>query len=161
MLRFRCYWDDTQSLFGDVRFYRLYYYLSDDTVEVVEVLPSNCGRIPFPHLLRRMCLPKQAPLTSAKPPTLPVLAAAGFVCTALVTWRVYLHASLEASPFEEEAGISGKSQVCKISLSAFECRCLLEITQDSVALSVAPLYCMSSCCRSTHTVIKRAGQDDA
>jgi hypothetical protein len=58
VLRFRCYWDDRQSLYGDLRHYRLYYYLSDDTVEAVEVLPRNCGRNPFPHLLRRMRLPK-------------------------------------------------------------------------------------------------------
>ncbi len=58
VLRFQCYWDDRLALYGDMRMLRLYYYLSDDTVELVEVLRPNCGRDPFPHMLRRMCLPK-------------------------------------------------------------------------------------------------------
>ena len=58
VLRFHCYWDDRMALYGDMRLFRLYYYLSDDTVEVVEVLRRNCGRDPFPHMLRRLRVPK-------------------------------------------------------------------------------------------------------
>ena len=61
------YWDDTDSLFGDVRLYKLQYYLSDDTMEVVEVLPRNCGRDPFPKFLRRMRLPRDTPMTGSHP----------------------------------------------------------------------------------------------
>lgn len=67
VLRFQCYWDDRLAPYGDVRFFRLYYYLSDDTMEVVEALPRNCGRGPFSHLLRRMPLPK-APGPVGAPP---------------------------------------------------------------------------------------------
>ncbi|KAK9862961.1 hypothetical protein WJX84_005590 [Apatococcus fuscideae] len=69
VLEFMAYWDDTDSLFGDVRLYKLQYYLSDDTMEVVEVLPRNCGRDPFPKFLRRMRLPRDTPMTGARPPT--------------------------------------------------------------------------------------------
>ncbi|KAK9830736.1 hypothetical protein WJX74_004568 [Apatococcus lobatus] len=69
VLEFNAYWDDTDSLFGDVRLYKLQYYLSDDTLEIVEVLPRNCGRDPFPKFLRRMRLPKVTPMTGARPPT--------------------------------------------------------------------------------------------
>lgn len=63
VLEYNAYWDDTDSLFGDVRLYKLQYYLSDDTLEIVEVLPRNCGRDPFPKFLRRMRLPKTTPMT--------------------------------------------------------------------------------------------------
>ncbi len=63
VLEYMAYWDDTDSLFGDVRLYKLQYYLSDDTIEVVEVLPRNCGRDPFPKFLRRMRLPRNTPVT--------------------------------------------------------------------------------------------------
>lgn len=59
VLRFHCYWDDRLALYGDMRLFSLYYYLADDSIEVVEVLPRNCGRDPIPHMLRRMHLPKR------------------------------------------------------------------------------------------------------
>ena len=68
VLEYNAYWDDTDSLFGDVRLYKLQYYLSDDTLEIVEVLPRNCGRDPFPKFLRRMRLPKYTPITGAIQP---------------------------------------------------------------------------------------------
>jgi len=34
VLRFYCYWDDRDEMFGDVRYMTLHYYLSDDTIEV-------------------------------------------------------------------------------------------------------------------------------
>lgn len=36
----------------------MHYYLADDTVEVLEVLQQNSGRMPFPQLLKRQRLPK-------------------------------------------------------------------------------------------------------
>ncbi|KAK9901296.1 hypothetical protein WJX75_004594 [Coccomyxa subellipsoidea] len=48
---------------------QLYYYLSDDTVEVVEVLRRNCGRDPFPHMLRRMRVPKCPEPVGGCPPS--------------------------------------------------------------------------------------------
>ncbi|EIE20196.1 hypothetical protein COCSUDRAFT_67526 [Coccomyxa subellipsoidea C-169] len=67
VLRFQCYWDDRLALYGDMRMLRLYYYLSDDTVHLVEVLRPNCGRDPFPHMLRRMRLPKHPEPVGARP----------------------------------------------------------------------------------------------
>ncbi|KAK9828561.1 hypothetical protein WJX72_000760 [[Myrmecia] bisecta] len=67
VLRFNCYWDDSGSLYGDVRLYELHYYLADDTVEVVEVLGGNSGRDPFPRFLHRMRLPKTTPVIGARP----------------------------------------------------------------------------------------------
>lgn len=58
VLRFYACWDDRGSLFGDRHAYIVHYYLSDDTVEVLEVHARNSGRDPFPKLLNRMKLPK-------------------------------------------------------------------------------------------------------
>lgn len=57
VLRFYCMWDDTPSLYGEVRRFVLHYYLSDDTVEIVESYKQNSGRDPFPKLLNRQKLP--------------------------------------------------------------------------------------------------------
>eukprot|EP00744_Colponema_vietnamica_P002115 GILI01003401.1.p1 GENE.GILI01003401.1~~GILI01003401.1.p1 ORF type:complete len:667 (+),score=186.21 GILI01003401.1:140-2140(+) len=56
VLRFFVTWEDT-SLFGTKNEYVLRYFLVDDTVEMQEVYPSNCGRDPFPLLLRRQKVP--------------------------------------------------------------------------------------------------------
>jgi len=58
VLRFFATWDDTGSLFGDRRAFILHYYLSDDSVEILEVAQRNSGRDAFPLLLHRMRLPK-------------------------------------------------------------------------------------------------------
>jgi Ca2+-binding EF-hand superfamily protein len=50
-------WDDTPSLYGEVRKFVLHYYLADDTVEIVESYKANSGRDPFPKLLNRQKLP--------------------------------------------------------------------------------------------------------
>ena len=34
VLRFYCYWDDRDEMFGDVHYMILHYYLADDTIEV-------------------------------------------------------------------------------------------------------------------------------
>merc|ERR1711988_780055 len=59
VLRFYCMWDDTPSLYGEVRRFVLHYYLADDTVEIVESYKANSGRDPFPKLLNRQRLPVQ------------------------------------------------------------------------------------------------------
>lgn len=66
VLRFKAYWDDTESLFGDKRELTVHYYLADDTMEILEVLPRNAGRDRVPAFLARGRLPKNAPLPLAK-----------------------------------------------------------------------------------------------
>jgi len=58
VLRFNCFWDDTESMFGDPRECVLHYFLSDDTVEIREIIPQNSGRDAVPLFLRRQKLPK-------------------------------------------------------------------------------------------------------
>lgn len=57
VLRFNCVWKDP-ALFGEEHEYKLLYYLSDDTMEVLEVPTANSGRDPFPKLLARCKLTK-------------------------------------------------------------------------------------------------------
>eukprot|EP00670_Eutreptiella_braarudii_P007522 CAMPEP_0174290272 /NCGR_PEP_ID=MMETSP0809-20121228/28153_1 /TAXON_ID=73025 ORGANISM="Eutreptiella gymnastica-like, Strain CCMP1594" /NCGR_SAMPLE_ID=MMETSP0809 /ASSEMBLY_ACC=CAM_ASM_000658 /LENGTH=751 /DNA_ID=CAMNT_0015388809 /DNA_START=96 /DNA_END=2351 /DNA_ORIENTATION=+ len=59
VLRFYCQWDDRDSLYGDVRLYILHYFLSNDTIEIAETNPPNCGRDPFPSFVKRSKVPKQ------------------------------------------------------------------------------------------------------
>ena len=58
VLRFFCVWDDRNKLYGDRRPYVLHYFLSDDTVEILEVNEPNSGCDPFPLMLKRSKLPK-------------------------------------------------------------------------------------------------------
>ena len=57
-LCFEAVWDDRERLYGDVQYFRLFYFLADDTVEILPVNKKNDGRYPFPKLLKRMKLPK-------------------------------------------------------------------------------------------------------
>ncbi|KAI9358593.1 hypothetical protein DFJ73DRAFT_144854 [Zopfochytrium polystomum] len=61
VLRFYCIWDDTNSVFGDVRHMVVHYYLSDDTIEIRESIPPNSGRESNTLFLRRCRLPKKKP----------------------------------------------------------------------------------------------------
>ncbi|XP_044792556.2 EF-hand domain-containing family member C2 isoform X2 [Bubalus bubalis] len=61
VLRFFCVWDDSGSAFGDRRELILHYFLSDDTVEIKEVLPHNSGRDAMSLFLQRRKLPKYGP----------------------------------------------------------------------------------------------------
>uniref|UniRef100_UPI00398EE918 EF-hand domain-containing family member C2 n=1 Tax=Pristiophorus japonicus TaxID=55135 RepID=UPI00398EE918 len=61
VLRFYCYWDDSDTKFGDYRVLILHYYLADDTVEIREVLPPNSGRDAVGVFLHRGKLPKHVP----------------------------------------------------------------------------------------------------
>ena len=58
VLRFYCYWDDTESMFGDPREMILHYFLADDTIEIREIIPPNAGRDATPMFVRRSQLPK-------------------------------------------------------------------------------------------------------
>lgn len=58
VLRFTCFWDDRNSLYGDMQQFKLHYFLTDDTVECLQVYGANCGRDPYPLLLKRRKLPK-------------------------------------------------------------------------------------------------------
>ncbi|XP_045651706.1 EF-hand domain-containing family member C2, partial [Ursus americanus] len=61
VLRFFCLWDDSASVFGDRRELILHYFLSDDTIEVKEVIPHNSGRDAMSLFLQRRKLPKYGP----------------------------------------------------------------------------------------------------
>ncbi|XP_074657538.1 EF-hand domain-containing family member C2-like [Tubulanus polymorphus] len=58
VLRFYCIWDDTDSMFGDLREMVLHYFLADDTIEIREVIYPNSGRDAAPMFVRRGKLPK-------------------------------------------------------------------------------------------------------
>jgi len=53
VLRFYCVWDDRDRMFGQLKKFILHYYLSDDTMELVEVRVVNDGYDPFPMFMRR------------------------------------------------------------------------------------------------------------
>lgn len=62
VLSFDIMWNDT-TLCGGINYYKLNYFLADDTVEVKEIRKQNNGKDPFPLLLRRKALPKDPFLT--------------------------------------------------------------------------------------------------
>ena len=49
---------DDARLVGSTRNFVVHYYLADDTVEVLEVMPGNAGREPYGKFLKRQKLPK-------------------------------------------------------------------------------------------------------
>jgi len=58
VLCFDAFWDDRARRHGALHKYKMHYYLTDDTVEFVEVHKRNSGFSPFPKLLSRNRLPK-------------------------------------------------------------------------------------------------------
>jgi hypothetical protein len=58
VLRFACIWDDRESLYGDVQQFKLHYFVSDNTMEVLSVYGQNSGRDPAPLLVKRSKVPK-------------------------------------------------------------------------------------------------------
>ncbi|XP_010785238.1 EF-hand domain-containing family member C2-like, partial [Notothenia coriiceps] len=58
VLRFSCFWDDSESVFGDPHQLILHYYLSDDTVEILETIAPNSGRDNPAKFLHRSKLPR-------------------------------------------------------------------------------------------------------
>ncbi|VDN96960.1 unnamed protein product [Rodentolepis nana] len=61
VLRFNCFWDDSDSLYGDARNFELHYFLADDTIEIIERFQPNSGRDALPCFLKRQKLPKGVP----------------------------------------------------------------------------------------------------
>ena len=59
VLRFYLAWDDRKSLYGELRPFVMHYYLSDDSMEILEVRRANAGRDPFPLFLKRGKVYKQ------------------------------------------------------------------------------------------------------
>jgi len=53
VLRFAAIWDDRSSLYGDRLHYYVHFFLSDNTVEILERHEPNNGRDPFPVLMNR------------------------------------------------------------------------------------------------------------
>ncbi|XP_064353414.1 EF-hand domain-containing family member C2 isoform X5 [Dromaius novaehollandiae] len=70
VLRFFCVWDDPESMFHDPRELVLHYYLSDDTIEIKEMVPVNSGWDAVPLFLKRNKLPKYAPTGLYQPGTI-------------------------------------------------------------------------------------------
>ncbi|XP_033979572.1 LOW QUALITY PROTEIN: EF-hand domain-containing family member C2 [Trematomus bernacchii] len=60
VLRFSCFWDDSESVFGDPHQLILHYYLSDDTVEILETITPNSGRDNPAKFLHRSKLPRHS-----------------------------------------------------------------------------------------------------
>jgi len=58
VLRFDCYWDDSSRYKGDLRFFKLHYYLSSDEAEVIEIFEANSGYDPMAKLLQKSKLLK-------------------------------------------------------------------------------------------------------
>lgn len=52
VLRFQAFWDD-QTHYGLRNYFIVHYYLSEDSVEILEDLPRNSGRHPYPVFWRR------------------------------------------------------------------------------------------------------------
>ncbi|KAL9185270.1 hypothetical protein ACHAXT_003047 [Thalassiosira profunda] len=58
-LCFSVLWDDRERLYGDIQYFRLFYFLADDSIEIVRSHADNSdGRDTFPKLLKRAKLPK-------------------------------------------------------------------------------------------------------
>jgi len=66
VLRFNCIWDDRSSLYGDLQEFKLHYFLTDNTIEVLTVHAANNGRDPYPLLLKRARLPKEGATSEAE-----------------------------------------------------------------------------------------------
>jgi hypothetical protein len=64
VLRFKCYWDDT-TRYGTRMYYQMHFYLADDTVELLECLPRNSGRDPYPVFWKRNALRKNPQMNAA------------------------------------------------------------------------------------------------
>lgn len=58
VLRFSCIWDDRDRLYGDLQQFKLHYFVSDNTMEVLTIHGQNSGRDPSPLLVKRSKVPK-------------------------------------------------------------------------------------------------------
>lgn len=58
VLRLKAVWDDSKNLYGEKHLFTMYYFLADDTIELVEDNGPNCGKDPFPSFCRRQRIVK-------------------------------------------------------------------------------------------------------
>lgn len=65
VLRLKAVWDDSKNLYGEKHFFTIYYFLSDDSIELVEDAAANSGRDPFPSFCRRQKIIKSKATTDA------------------------------------------------------------------------------------------------
>ncbi|KAJ8734012.1 hypothetical protein PYW07_014563 [Mythimna separata] len=59
VLSFDVVWDDRDSAFGELKDYKLLYFLQDDTIAIKEIHDGKGGKDPFPLLLKKTKLPKK------------------------------------------------------------------------------------------------------
>ena len=57
-LCFHVLWDDREKLYGDIQYFRLIFYLADNTIEIMRANAKNDGQDTLPKLLKRSKLPK-------------------------------------------------------------------------------------------------------
>lgn len=64
-LSFKCMWDNTHNLYGDVLYFSLMYYLSDDTLEIMAIAANNVSTTESgkTKLLKRSKLPRNFELS--------------------------------------------------------------------------------------------------
>jgi len=60
VLRFHCLWDDTNNTHGDIHKMEIHYYLSDDTIEIRELVAQGSRKPHSQVFLGRCKLPKRA-----------------------------------------------------------------------------------------------------
>lgn len=58
ILKFYGYWDDRDNEFGILHHLDIFFFLSDDTIEIKDILPENSGQDSSPILIKRIKLPK-------------------------------------------------------------------------------------------------------
>ncbi|KAF5295445.1 hypothetical protein FQA39_LY13106 [Lamprigera yunnana] len=58
VLNFDVVWDTRDVEFGELRHYKLLYFLADDTISIKEIFEKNSGRDPIALILRKRKIPK-------------------------------------------------------------------------------------------------------
>ncbi|XP_075982784.1 EF-hand domain-containing protein 1-like [Anticarsia gemmatalis] len=59
VLTFNVVWDDRDSAFGELKDYKLFYFLQDDTIAIKELHDGRGGKDPFPMLLKKSKLARK------------------------------------------------------------------------------------------------------
>jgi Ca2+-binding EF-hand superfamily protein len=59
VLRLFSCWDDSKSLYGDYRYFTMYFFLADDTMEVTEQIGANTGRDSASLFVSRQKVPRE------------------------------------------------------------------------------------------------------
>ncbi|XP_059082013.1 EF-hand domain-containing family member C2-like isoform X1 [Tigriopus californicus] len=58
VLRFFGKWEDKNDSVGEIRHFSIHLHLEDETIEIIEIHDTNCGRYRAPTFLKRCRLPK-------------------------------------------------------------------------------------------------------